>query len=658
MRLTIEKLILWPKASEKRTREISFASGTVNVITGDSRSGKSALTAIIDYVLGSGSCAIPVGPIREKTDWFGLLLQADDFRILVAREEPGDRRASPSCSWTQAAEIRIPANPRHNANVDEIKDSLNRLARLSNLPLDENPDHGYQLGRPSFRDLVAFNFLPQYIVANPYALFYKADRPEHREKLRAVFPLVLGIDDEGTLALRAEQRRLERELRPLEGELQQRNAVKERWLGDAFAFWIQAKELGLLPPTAPTPRGIDVIVAALQLVLRECEQRLPLPQPGAAEQTVKTIEKVRERERKLAAEIGDRKRRLKRLVSLSGASAGYSQALTVEQGRLGGLGWFEKHLAQTSTCPMCGSDQDSAQRELQRLRGLARDLARETQSLARGQPMIDQEREAIANELGDLEERHRRARQALQQLEEKAPRELNPVSSVERIHRYLGGLEQALSDRSPSDDSVLQEEIRVRRERLDEIARRLDSANRQERLRTSLAKVSRHLTDNARLLGLERAEELIELDIPALNLRFSDPDRNRRDMLSDLGSGENWMGYHVATFLALHQAFAAQGHCPVPNFLVIDQPSQVYFPGEILDQHAHGEGRELSDKDKSATRRIFVALAAGIGRIGKGFQVIVAEHADEDIWGGIEGVRLTERWRGEADYLIPRAWLG
>jgi len=37
--------------------------------------------------------------------------------------------------------------------------------------------------------------------------------------------------------------------------------------------------------------------------------------------------------------------------------------------------------------------------------------------------------------------------------------------------------------------------------------------------------------------------------------------------------------------------------------------------------------------------------------------VIVTEHADEDIWGGIEGVRLVERWRGDADYLIPWDWL-
>ena len=194
MQLTIAKLILWPKDPSKQIRQVPFTGSAVNVITGDSRSGKSALTAIIDYVLGSGSCAIPVGPIRDRTAWFGLLLQTPELQILMAREEPGDRRASSACAWSQGSQIPIPSCPHPNANLDEVKDQLNRLARLSDLPLDENPDQGFQLGRPSFRDLVAFNFLPQFIVANPYALLYKAVRPDHREKLRAVFPLVLGVD--------------------------------------------------------------------------------------------------------------------------------------------------------------------------------------------------------------------------------------------------------------------------------------------------------------------------------------------------------------------------------------------------------------------------------------------------------------------------------
>lgn len=37
-------------------------------------------------------------------------------------------------------------------------------------------------------------------------------------------------------------------------------------------------------------------------------------------------------------------------------------------------------------------------------------------------------------------------------------------------------------------------------------------------------------------------------------------------------------------------------------------------------------------------------------------QIIVTEHADEDIWGDIKSAHLVARWRGE-EKLIPQAWL-
>ena len=156
---------------------------------------------------------------------------------------------------------------------------------------------------------------------------------------------------------------------------------------------------------------------------------------------------------------------------------------------------------------------------------------------------------------------------------------------------------------------------------------------------------------------LERSDEQISLSIKDLNLVFSGGQPSRRDLLSELGSGENWMGYHLATFLALHEFLASLPNSPVAKFLVIDQPSQVYFPAQILDEHADGNRPGLNDKDKEATRRIFEVLAHGISRIGESFQVIVTEHADEDIWGGIPGVTLSARWRGEGNYLIPGDWL-
>jgi hypothetical protein len=76
-------------------------------------------------------------------------------------------------------------------NVDAVKGVLNRLAGLSNLEFEPNTESGFK-SRPSFRDLMAFTFQPQNVVANPDVMFFKADTTEHREKLKTIFPYVLG----------------------------------------------------------------------------------------------------------------------------------------------------------------------------------------------------------------------------------------------------------------------------------------------------------------------------------------------------------------------------------------------------------------------------------------------------------------------------------
>ena len=84
----IKEIILWPFDSGKSYRKIKFSSNKVNVITGDSRTGKTALIACIDYVLGSSKCMIPVGVIREKCKWYGVIMKNDVSEILIARRNP------------------------------------------------------------------------------------------------------------------------------------------------------------------------------------------------------------------------------------------------------------------------------------------------------------------------------------------------------------------------------------------------------------------------------------------------------------------------------------------------------------------------------------------------------------------------------------------
>jgi hypothetical protein len=77
--------------------------------------------------------------------------------------------------------------------------------------------------------------------------FFKADTTEHREKLKAVFPYVLGAIDAQTLLDRARLDRLSRELARKERELANIQTVSARWQGEARSWLDHARELGLVP---------------------------------------------------------------------------------------------------------------------------------------------------------------------------------------------------------------------------------------------------------------------------------------------------------------------------------------------------------------------------------------------------------------------------
>ena len=68
-----------------------------------------------------------------------------------------------------------------------------------------------------------------------------------------------------------------------------------------------------------------------------------------------------------------------------------------------------------------------------------------------------------------------------------------------------------------------------------------------------------------------------------------------------MGSGENWVGYHLIGHLALHSWFVEHAR-PVPRFLFLDQPSQVYFPPE---KDVDGSINALQNDDRIALLRIF-----------------------------------------------------
>ena len=62
----------------------------------------------------------------------------------------------------------------------------------------------------------------------------------------------------------------------------------------------------------------------------------------------------------------------------------------------------------------------------------------------------------------------------------------------------------------------------------------------------------------------------------------------RPDFLWEIGSGANWLSYHVASMIGLHELFLSQRGNPVPSMLILDQPSQVYFPRTLARMMKEG----------------------------------------------------------------------
>jgi hypothetical protein len=156
-------------------------------------------------------------------------------------------------------------------NVDIVKRKLDELAGLTALDFDvSNINVGFK-HRPSFRDLGAFMYQPQNIVANPNVLFYKADTHEHREKLRTIFPYILDAITPALLAKQHELDQLKKELRRKQAELSNIREVSERWIAEIKSKVTDAIEFGLTERIPLDTASLDRLISVLKAIVQRTQ---------------------------------------------------------------------------------------------------------------------------------------------------------------------------------------------------------------------------------------------------------------------------------------------------------------------------------------------------------------------------------------------------
>jgi hypothetical protein len=651
MQFQVLKIILWSKAGHK-PRVLDFEPGMVNVISGASKTGKSAVIPIIDYCLASGKCSIPVGTIRDACSWFGIVVDTLEGQKLLARREPGEARQTGDMFILEGETVEVPREePQKNTTAEQVKQTLDRLAGLSNLGLDPENEIGFQ-SRVSFRDLMAFTFQPQYIVANPMVLFFNADTTEHREKLKAIFPYVLGALTPEMLAARWEIERLQRDLRRKEAALVSTRQGVQVWQREIQAWIRQSIEFGLLPSDTTIPTEWVDIVDTLRIVT-EANTRTSFATLESIEPTLRQLQALQVEESEAAAILSDRRQRLNEMQRLLDNSQTYGAAIRVQRDRLNIAGWLRSRVSHDAVDPLVTAV-DGGRDRLEVLANALSGIEIQLRSQPTLSDAFDKERLRLRSAVEDATTQLMSIRQQITLLEQKSEQVQAATFRQDRIERFIGRLEQALLTLDRSEEgSELSEQVMQLRDRIADLRRIYSETQVNAKKANALRLIENMTASIIPLLDAEWPDAPIQVLTDDLTIRVIHP--NRSDYLWEIGSGANWLAYHVAVTLALQRFFLEQPNHPVPGIIIYDQPSQVYFP-KGFEAEAEGLPGRTRDEDIAAVRAVFQTVGKEVVRSRGRLQAIVLDHAGPDVWGDIEGVSLAEEWRGDHK-LVPPDWI-
>lgn len=621
-----------------KVRRLPFRLGEVNIITGKSQSGKSAVGDIIDYCLGGSSCNIAVGVIRENVAWYGLLLQFENERVFVSRKNPEAGQQSTSSCYVEIGEnIESPKNCDFisNENVAGLEETLTKrlgIAENINIPLDGQSRNPLSA---NIRHALYYCFQNQDEIAVKNILFHRQSEEYITQAIKDTMPYFLGIVNEEALALENERSILRRQLTIEKRRVEETRMLQGGGTQRAIALISEAKHVGLL--------ANDIVIAsedynALHELLFGINEWIPIDIHTVGMDRLSYLQNQLEI---CQNELDELNEAITNAKNFAGETGGFFDEAEHQKMRLTSIGLYEKLDFNSGHCPLCSSQMESPLPNVEMIKTAIDNLNKNIQNVTR-------ERPKLRKYIDQLEQARQKAREEInnikseidgvyrQNAESECIKDLNS-----RRAKVVGRISLWLESVSTQDNlSDKEEKINKIESRLEEIDGLLDRDSLEEKKQSVLARISVDMTSWAKELELEHADNPYRLDMNKVTVIV---DKAERPVpLKQLGSGSNWVGIHLITYLALQKNFI-NANRPVPSFLFLDQPSQVYFPSELDEKKT----------DWKMVNTLYDFIIKKTNALKGKLQVIIVDHADlKD--ENFRSLIIEDWWDGKK--LVPEEW--
>lgn len=619
MKSYIKAIIIFNENGEKRI--VPLEQG-VNIITGESKTGKSALVEIIDYCLCSARCTIPKGKITDFSYIYTLIMAIGDYTYVIARHNWNDggkmyfskeimdfEPGTLELSYFNDKPIMTYTNVKY-----EIECALGLL--ITNMATDTD-----QKGKKaSLRNMVSYLFQHQNLIASKFALFYRFSDYYKRKDVIDQFPVFAGMISQeyysDLIQLNSLRDQLKQKYKNQKANEKSTAYIRERLsplLTDYFAlleqdFDSKMSAQKMLKIASDLPEFDDTqLFGESQIAARYSELN-------------DELEELKNKEREILLKI-------KNIDKVSSTGNAFSNMLKdlKQQTSVAEIETTEY------TCPLCGHD--------------CKEIAEKDTEIIEATEWLDNELMITEKYTTDFSEDVRKLRDTHSHIDAKIKEVWKQIKTIEqkfisskslvskrekvnyakaRILLYAEMSDSGIFETVDEDIAELKEKIKF----LEEKIKRFD-------VDTKKAKVQAFLSENmnrlSQTLDFEDEYRPINLNFGLIDKSFDIyqyQNNGEKIHLYEMGSGANWVSCHIALFLSFLRCFAKQEKSPMPLFMFFDQPSQVYFP------QGYDKNDEVTQTDITAVNKMYKTIFDEINSIGNDTgilpQIIIVDHVEGD----------------------------
>ncbi|MFH2641347.1 DUF3732 domain-containing protein [Klebsiella aerogenes] len=642
---------------------VYFKEG-LNIVTGKSSTGKSALIEIFDYCFGSDEYTVPKGVITDSAAVYYIFIKIDEQNIVMARRPDINNKAFFRREEHYSTEI-INADyfvtnlyidiERYKKfitgfflDIDDVDVSLTAKA---------NRKFNRKAPTPSIRSFTSFMLQHQNLVANKHALFYRFDEKEKRDQVIEHTKIFLGLVDQEFFIQSQEKERLTLELNKLLREKENNSRVSTK----------QKQRLSPVLNQLYALMGFESEPISLNVILlnpRDAKEKLDkiiVPEKINYNSNA-TTELYNNLKKQLNLKVSEL-RKLQRQASSIAKNIEEEKRLFVNGSK---LKWKDKIQVASSVCPFCHTQNNELLHSAKKLQDA---ITKVVHNLSHIKPIkakfesslveVKRKIEELKNEITPLNEQILVIETSEKQISAQKSLYENILIIKARLFMLLEGI-------SLGDDIELDRNIKTVKNDIYKIDEKLKGYDIKKGIENANTKVNNYMNTIGKNFEFEESYKPINLhfSFETFDL-YHLTEKNEKIYLRSMGSGANWLYSHISLFLALHRFFAELGNqCSIPSILFLDQPTQVYFPNFRRDESVtfnEAKAAERSDRGKNerdldddikAVENLFSQLSSYCNeiKIANGFspQIIVTDHADDLILSnGTEFELLVNgnRWR-------------